>query len=248
MKKWIILALIAVIAIFGATTIWAVKAKQSNVVNIKETPPLKTRQVALQKDSPILPKSKLLDVPLINQMDKPKLYNGCEIASLAMIMNYHGVKVTKNELAKKIKRVPLTYPNGQKGNPNAGFVGNMETGPGLGVYNGPVYELAKSYVGNKVVNLTNSPFTDLLKKVSQGLPVWIITTTQFSPVSTFKTWDTPQGKIKITFNEHSVAITGYDEKYIYINDPYGVKNRKCERKRFIEAWKQMGSQAIVIEK
>ena len=99
------------------------------------------------------------DVPLLNQMEKPQLYNGCEVTSLAMILNYHGVVVTKNELAENIQTVPLTYKNGKKGNPNVGFVGDMANGPGLAAYNGPVFELAQEYVGDKAVNLTNSSFS-----------------------------------------------------------------------------------------
>ncbi|EKN66111.1 hypothetical protein BABA_16912 [Neobacillus bataviensis LMG 21833] len=194
------------------------------------------------------PEQMLLDVPFLNQMDQPKLRNGCEVTSLAMILIYHGVNVTKNELAENIKTVPFTDSNGKKGNPHVGFVGDMANGPGLGVYNEPVLELAKKYVGDKAVNLTNHSFDDLLKKVEQGLPVWVITTTSFAPVSVFQTWDTPQGKIDITYSEHSAAITGYDENYIYVNDPYGEKNKKVNRENFIKAWEQMGKQAIVIEK
>ncbi|MEH7331079.1 C39 family peptidase [Neobacillus drentensis] len=247
MKKMLIIGIILLITFFSAKSILAVKSSVALPEFKAVNTPLITREVALQKESPILPDSKLLDVPLLNQMDKPLLYNGCEVTSLAMLLNYSGVKVTKNELAKNIKTVPLTYSNGKKGNPNAGFVGDMAHGPGLGVYNGPVYELAQKYAGDKAVNLTGSPFTDLLKKISQGHPVWIITTASFAPVSVFQTWDTPQGKIDITFSEHSVVITGYDENYIYINDPYGTKNKKLDRDNFIKAWEQMGKQAIIIE-
>lgn len=59
-----------------------------------------------------------LDVPLVNQMDAPRLYNGCEVTSLAMILNYKGISVTKNKLAQEITRVPLQYSNGTYGNPN----------------------------------------------------------------------------------------------------------------------------------
>jgi uncharacterized protein YvpB len=208
---------------------------------------LKPRELAIEKKQPILAKSKLLDVPLINQMAEPELYNGCEVTSLAMLLNYHGYHVSKNELAGKIKTVPLSYGNGQKGNPNVGFVGDMEDGPGLGVYNGPIYDLTRQFAGDKVINLTNSPFTDLLKKINKGEPVWIITTTRFAPVSLFQKWKTPQGTIQITFSEHSVVMTGFGEDYIYINDPYGYKNRKLDRENFQKAWEQMGKQAIVIE-
>ncbi|MBV7506300.1 C39 family peptidase [Bacillus sp. sid0103] len=249
MKKIFIAIIVVFIIGISAKTIFEVRFNRLATAQVTEAASLKTRTLALfSKEAPKLPESIKLDVPLINQMDAPILYNGCEITSLAMILNYHGVKVTKNELAKKVKTVPLTYSDGKKGNPNAGFVGDMEHGPGLGVYNGPVFEVAQKYVGDRAVNLTNHSFDEILEEVGQGLPVWIITTSSFAPVSVFQTWNTPQGKIDITFSEHSVVITGYDEKYIYINNPYGEKNQKLNRASFIKAWEQMGKQAIVIKK
>ncbi|MCM3603569.1 C39 family peptidase [Robertmurraya korlensis] len=187
----------------------------------------------------------LLDVPLLNQMDSPRLYNGCEVTSLAMILQYNGLDVTKNQLAEAVVRTPLQYSSGEYGNPNIGFVGNMEDGPGLGVYHGPIYDLATNY-SNQVIDLTNQPFDDLLSQVAQGHPVWIITTSTFSPVDEFETWETPQGEVTITYKMHSVVITGYDNDTIYINNPYGEKNQQLDRESFIQAWEQMGSQAIVV--
>lgn len=187
----------------------------------------------------------LLDVPLLNQMDSPRLYNGCEVTSLAMILQYNGLDVTKNQLAEEVVRTPLNYENGEYGNPNIGFVGNMEDGPGLGVYHGPIYDLAQNYSDN-VIDLTNQPFSMLLEQVAEGHPVWIITTSTFSPVDEFETWQTPQGEVDITYKMHSVVITGFDSNSIYINNPYGEKNQKLDREAFIQAWEQMGSQAIVV--
>lgn len=209
---------------------------------------MRQRNIALAAKQPIISPSKLLNVPLIYQFSPPRLYNGCEVTSLAMILNYNGYHVTKNELAEEIKTVPFTYRNGLKGNPNSGFVGDMDDGPGLGVYNGPIYALAQKYAGAKAVNLTNSPFTDLLRKINEGEPVWVIITSDFAPVSIFEKWPTPQGTINITFREHSAVMTGYDSRYIYVNNPYGDKNQKLNRISFQKAWEQMGSQAIVIEK
>lgn len=188
----------------------------------------------------------LLDVPLINQMENPRLYNGCEVTSLAMILNFKGIPVTKNELANTIKKVPLQYENGLRGNPNEGFVGNMEDGPGLGVYHGRIFDLATKYAEGRVENLTGEPFEILLKEVAAENPVWVISTSNFVPVSNFVTWNTPQGQVEITFSMHSGVITGFDKDYIYVNNPYGYKNQKIARDQFIAAWEQMGSQAIVI--
>ncbi|WP_235801542.1 C39 family peptidase [Heyndrickxia acidiproducens] len=194
-----------------------------------------------------LPEKKLLDVPLVNQMDEPRLYNGCEITSLAMLLQDNGYRVTKNELAGQVKRVPLLYENGQHGNPNEGFVGDMENGPGLGVYHKPVYQLAKKYAGSKVKDLTNQSFSEVIRNIAEGHPVWVIVNTRFRPISNFQKWDTPQGEIKITYSEHSVVVTGYDTNHIFVNDPYGTKNKQLDREKFIKAWEQMGSQAIVIQ-
>lgn len=207
--------------------------------------PVKKKVIALkEKKLPPLPDHIILDVPLFKQMEAPRLYNGCEVTSLGMMLKFHGYQVNKNELARKIKRVPLNIGQGLKGNPNEGFVGDMENGPGLGVYHGPIVDLARQYAGDKVIDLTNKPFSSVLEKVGHGFPVWVIITTSFAPVNVFQSWKTPQGTIKITFSQHSVVITGYDKDHIYINDPYGYKNRKLDRENFRKAWEQMGSQAV----
>ncbi|WP_164669624.1 C39 family peptidase [Virgibacillus doumboii] len=224
----------------------SLQEKESLTVNsdskqLKTSESLQTFAFKIQKNA-VEP----MDVPLINQMDHPRLYNGCEVSSLAMILQYHGYETTKNELAEKIPSVPLTYENGLKGNPNKGFVGDMADGPGLSVYHGPIHDLAKQYVGDRAIDLTGKSVDTLYQYVSQGLPVWIITTANFVPVNDFQTWNTPSGKVDVTFSVHSVVITGYDENHVYINNPYGQKNQKVERKNFEKAWKQMGSQAVVI--
>lgn len=193
----------------------------------------------------------VLNVPLINQMDDPKLYNGCEVTSLAMVLNYNGIDVTKSELADNIETVPFQYDNGEHGNPNDGFVGSVSgsTSTGLGVYHGPIYKLAKQYADN-VYDLTGSNFDTVVNKVEEGHPVWTITTTAFAPVSDFESWDTPDGKIDVTYSEHSVCITGFDrdKRVIYVNDPYGYKNREVDWNDFAAAYKQMGKQAVYVTK
>ncbi|WMT29639.1 C39 family peptidase [Bacillus aerius] len=192
---------------------------------------------------------KAMDVILFNQMDAPKLYNGCEVTSLAMLLHYNGYEhITKNALANEIKRVPLNYENGLKGDPHDGFVGDMENGPGLGVYHEPIYQLAKKYVGNQAVDLTGKPVKKAIyQSLEKGYPVWVITTSTFAKTDNIETWNTPNGKIDISFNMHSVVVTGYDKDHVYLNNPYGEKNQKVDREQFEDSWKQMGSQAIIIK-
>ncbi len=190
----------------------------------------------------------MLDVPLINQMTTPRLYNGCEVTSLTMMMNYAHINVTKNQLAARLTSVPIDYDNGEHGNPNAGFVGDI-TGdnPGIGVYHGPIYQLAKTQTSH-VKDLTGASFDTVIKQLEAGRPVWTITTVSFAPVDSMETWQTPQGPVKITYDMHSVVIVGFNraKQKIYINNPYGQKQQAVDWQDFQAAYKQMGSQAIVL--
>lgn len=192
-----------------------------------------------------------IDTPLISQ--HPELPRGCEVTSLAMLLQHHDIDVDKMELAKKVKRQPYKYTKDGItlfGNPYHGFLGDMYSysNPGYGVYHGPVAELAKTYVGDKVLDFTGSSFDDVLKHVNGNRPVWIITNTTYKKLddTKFRTWNTAEGPVQITMKEHSVLVTGYDQEFIYFNDPTTGAVEKAPVNDFREAWEQMGQQAITI--
>ncbi|APH06287.1 C39 family peptidase [Bacillus weihaiensis] len=198
-------------------------------------------------------KNSLLDVPLLSQL--PELPRGCEVTSLAMLLQYMGVNVGKLELAKKVDKDPTPYQkvNGQVffGNPHVGFVGDMydKSKPGYGVYHEPIKRLAESYLPDRIVNLTGQSFVQIEEALSEGSPVWVIVNATYKelPSHQFEEWQTPIGKITVTYHEHSVIITGYDENYVYVNDPLSNdKNKKIKKHEFRKAWEQMGKQAIKI--
>lgn len=188
-----------------------------------------------------------LDVPLENQM--PDLPNGCEVTSLSMLMNYYGIKVNKNELAENIQHVDFFTDRGKyRGNPNQGFVGHMSiANAGWCVYNGPLYNVARKYTTH-IENITGSNFLSLLKLVSNGHPVLIITTTTFNQVNDMQTWDTNTGKVNVTPSSHACVITGYSKpkKVVYVNNPYGYKNQPVNWKNLQASYNQQGRQALYI--
>ena len=197
----------------------------------------------------------LIDAPIIEQF--PELPRGCEVTSLAMLLQYKGIKTDKMDLAARIKKdkTPLIKKNDKVywGNPNDGFIGDMYSysNPGYGVYHKPIKNLADRFLPGQIVDLTGKDFNYLKIYLSQDIPIWIIINTTYKklPETAFESWQTPDGELKITYKEHSVLITGYDDKYIFFNDPIsGIKNRKVLKEDFIKAWKQMGSQAITYNK
>ncbi|WP_394832522.1 C39 family peptidase [Pendulispora rubella] len=192
----------------------------------------------------------VLDVPYVAQ--NPELARGCEVTALTMLLRYAGVSsADKMTLAEQIDKVPY-MEDGFHGNPYEAFVGDMYTfeNPGYGVYHGPVARLAEQYMPNQIVDLTGANFdTLLMAHVARGRPVWVISNALWRKLadSEFETWHTRSGDVRITWEEHSVVITGFDSTSVYINDPLDPskgKNKRLNRKNFREAWEQMGRQAI----
>ncbi|MFC5733475.1 C39 family peptidase [Cytobacillus gottheilii] len=249
-----------ILFLIAATVISSLAGKQKIVLamenfrNWLDGPVLSSASLETEKEEPFIIKLKekiLIDVAALNQF--PQLPRGCEVTSLAMLLTHAGVKADKLTLAKEVTKtdVPYINKNGQIsfGHPNDGFVGDMYSydNPGFGVYHKPIKKLAEQYLPGRIMDLTGSDFTELKIHLSDHRPVWVITNTTYQKLSKnmFETWQTPSGKIDITYKEHSVLLTGYDQSYVYFNDPLtGEKNKKAPIDSFAEAWVQMGSQAI----
>jgi uncharacterized protein YvpB len=190
--------------------------------------------------------TKLLDVPLIAQL--PELPRGCEVTSLAMILNYAGISANKMELAERIRKVPFEK-DGLRGNLFDGFVGDMysfET-DGLGVYDQPIADLAREFLGERVTILSGSEWAMIERQLNQGYPVWVVVNDEFRqlPESDWEHWTTARGDLKITYKEHAVVVTGASANFVYFNDPLKPeKNRREPKKDFLAAWEQFGRQAV----
>lgn len=194
-----------------------------------------------------------LDAPIIRQY--PELPRGCEVTSLAMLLQYNNVPTDKMELAKKIKKDDTEFVRTKHGvffgNPAKGFVGDMYSlsNPGYGVYHQPIAQLAKKYLGDSIVDFSGGTFFEILQHLNHGQPVWVITNSTYQqlPDSQFETWQTEDGPVRITMKEHSVLVTGYDQNYVYFNDPLSGQAKKAPMKEFQGAWEQMGKQAITVK-
>jgi len=209
---------------------------------------LRTRYVVW--DNTITPPSaaQIADVPFIRQL--PELPRGCEVTSLAMLIQYMGVAADKMTLAEEVAKDPTPYSreNGVTtfGNPHRGFVGSMTDASqnGLGVYHEPIFELLKLYCP-AAIDLSGCGFEVVEYYINKARPVWVVMTSTYNvlPNSAFETWETPDGPVTVTYSEHSVLVTGYDDTRVYFNDPLGALS-SASKANFILAWEQMGRQAV----
>ncbi|NHN33190.1 C39 family peptidase [Paenibacillus agricola] len=195
------------------------------------------------------PKSFIIDAPIIQQ--KPELPSGCELTSLTMLLQFYGVKKTKMELLPEMLVDPTPIQWDDKGNivywgnPNLGFVGDITAkSQGFSIYHTALFQLMATYIPTSV-DLTRSSFDLLERQVAAGIPVVVWTTIGFKETPRWYVWDSPLGPIKGTFSVHAVLLVGYDESYVYVNDPLtGVKQEKVLKEQFIKTWDLQGRQAL----
>jgi uncharacterized protein YvpB len=199
------------------------------------------------------PPSAMLNAPLIKQY--PELNSGCEITTLAMMLQFYGIQKGKMELIPEMKYDKTAYKLDQNGkivywgNPNIGFVGDV-TGraKGFGIYHTALIHLLKKYIPT-AVDLTGKPFDVLESKIAEGIPVEVWTTIDYIENVQWTEWDTSIGPIRATFSEHAVLLVGYDKDNVYVNDPLSGKSKfKVNKALFIRTWEMMDKQAISYEK
>ncbi|WP_010269937.1 C39 family peptidase [Paenibacillus senegalensis] len=206
---------------------------------------------AEEADEPLepLPAQAKLSAPAIHQY--PELVSGCEVTSLTMLLQFYGLDVDKMQMAAEMPKDPTPLqlnPDGTIaywGNPNLGFVGEVTAkARGFGIYHTALFEQLKEHIPT-AIDLTGGEFSDIERQIANGIPVVAWTTINFLIPDRWVVWDTPIGPIKTTFIEHAVLVVGYDEHYIYVNDPYsGKADVPVERERFIETWELLGRQSI----
>jgi uncharacterized protein YvpB len=194
-------------------------------------------------------RSARIDAPVVRQ--RPELPAGCEVTSLTMLLQYYGVSKTKMELAAEMPRDETPYVLNSDGsirywgNPNTGFVGDVtRKGRGFGIYHAGLMPLLSKYVPT-AIDITNKPFELYEQQIAKGIPVIVWTTIDYNLPSKWVTWDTPLGPIQTTMSEHAVLLVGYDENFVYINDPLsGKKDIQVDKQRFIQTWEALGNQGL----
>ncbi len=195
-----------------------------------------------------------LDVDLINQL--PEYQNGCEATSLTMMLKYAGVTVDKTTVVEKMKKdtTPIKYDLSgniiEWGNPKVGFVGDV-TGknPGSSIDPVALAPIINEYLPGKALDLTGCDYDDLESTLSSGRPVVIWVTQNFTETIQSRKW-MRSGEVVTSFSpQHTVLLTGMDEKVLYYNDPLtGEKNASVDKLIFKSIWTKMGNKALSYSK
>lgn len=140
----------------------------------------------------------------------PEMPTGCEITAVTMMINFAGVKVTKQQAAKV-----MHYSS----NPNKGFIGSpYKKWPG-GYWVAPngIKSVVKHYLGTSQV-MTGASMTSIKKKLlrSHCVVMWV---GMFDGIS-----------------NHAITLTGYHNGLIYFMDPWTGTKRSIKESTLKVHW------------
>lgn len=197
-----------------------------------------------------------LDVNLVNQY--PKYPNGCEAATIVMLLNYYGIDITLEEwITNYLPQKEVYEKNGKRYGPNPAhyYAGDPTSEKrGWGCFEPVIQEgiqnLLKDLNQTEKIHINTNNKKESLNSLSNlSSPIMIWTTIDYLEVTEIYEWFHYDSKETYTYpkNSHVVLITGVDNNYYYINDPLkNEKNIKVEKEQLEKSFDSMGRQAIYL--
>ncbi|WP_299512347.1 C39 family peptidase [uncultured Rummeliibacillus sp.] len=197
-----------------------------------------------------------IEVPVVLQ--NPQLPHGCEITAMTAAFNYYGLNLSKMKMAKKyLPTEEIVDKNGKRigPDPNKAYAGNpADKLTGTYIFAPAITKTAKKvardYKSNlQVTNLTGASKKKIIETVQQGIPVMMWVTLDLSKPKKKEGWyiKGTDRKPKMYRNLHVVVLTGYEDDKVIVMDPlHGYVSH--DTTKFFKSYKEMGSQAISIEK
>lgn len=210
------------------------------------------------------------NIPQNSYIGGAPLPTGCEVTSLAVLMNYLGfTDAGKNNLADNY------MPKGTIGytDPNYAFVGSPSSSASYGAYANTIVRTAENYFSASgaedciVKNITGADVNALLEQVSNGNPVLVWYTMNCTSTRTYgATWHlnrgtayTQPGTGSYSFtwknNEHCSVLVGYNKNKgtVILADVWANSGASTgglteySLSAFESAYNWLGKQAVIIE-
>ena len=178
----------------------------------------------------------------------PNYPNGCETIALYLMLKYYGINVSPETLVNNLNKGEGVYWENNiryGGDPEIEFVGDPRDSHGYGVYQKPIINLASKYKSG-MVDYTGHSLSQVLEIVKSGKPVQVWVSINLKNTSVCADWihKASGKKIEWICNLHSVVITGFNDNYVYVSDPYTGSIKKYSRSQFQKIFNLFGKRAI----
>lgn len=212
---------------------------------LKQKNSLLEQQLIFQKTNP---SNEYIIERKITYNQFPEYPTGCESTALYILLKYHNIEITLEQIINNLKKGELPYNVSGKmygGNPELEFIGDPENDYSYGVYNEPLKEIALKYKEG-IISKTGIEFEDVLNIVKENRPVLVWVTINLIEPHISQTWIyRPTGEtIKWISGEHAVVVIGYNDKEVIASDPYTGTIRYFDKETFKERYNFLGKRVL----
>lgn len=188
------------------------------------------------------------ELKIASIQQEPELPQGCEITSLAMVLNYYNFDIDKVTLADNyLPKQPIE----QGVNPDKYYMGDPH-GQGWYCYAGPIVEAANTYLNQQESNLaaydiSNATEKEICRYIKEGAPVilWSTLNCEEPRVSESIVWFVDNMDYHPYTNLHALVIYGYTYDSFLILDPQGGYG-SFPKSQLLDAYVLLGSHAVVV--
>ena len=179
----------------------------------------------------------------------PELPNGCEITSLAAVLNYLGYPVSKTTLSDSyLAKAPVGQANFYYE-----FVGDPRDDDAYGCYSPVIVAAANSYlssIGSTMAaqDISGSTPESLYAYIDQGIPVVVWATRYLEAGHYSVTWYVDGQALTWYTPEHCLVLVGYDvaNRSVQLADPLEGDVVSYDMDLFEQRYAELKNQAVVI--
>lgn len=178
----------------------------------------------------------------------PELPTGCEMTSLAMVLNYNNVATDKCDLSDNyLVKGPVGTVDFR-----VAFEGDPRDENSYGCYAPVVVNTANRYLGAKQSGLKASDISgaeleDLFKYIDLNIPIIVWGTQDCQEGYYSVTWNVDGKELTWFTPEHCMVLTGYDDSMVWVADPIYGDVRSYDRVVFKNSYDSLQKQAVVIK-
>ena len=178
----------------------------------------------------------------------PELPTGCEITSLAMLLNYHGIAADKCDLSDNY------LDKGEVGTVNfrEAFEGDPREEASFGCYAPVIVNTANRYLaaaGSELQanDISGQELESLFPYIDAGVPVMVWGTLDCQEGHYSVTWNVNGEDLTWFTPEHCRVLIGYDSSQVWTADPYYGDIRYYPIEQFKASYDSLYKQAVVIQ-
>lgn len=190
-----------------------------------------------------------VELDVKNILQNPQLPNGCEIVSLAIVLNYLGFEVDPVELSDKYLEKGEFWID----SPYKKYIGDPKNETGTGCYAPCIIKAANNFLKDQkselmCVNVSGKDLKELEKYIDDGIPViiWGTVFMDCDPSICYSYWTQYDGIVTWYMHSHCLVMTGHSAStYVFADPLYGTTDYTKENVE--KSYNQEFMQACIIK-